>query len=61
MMMTALVRNANGDLKVKYDDWFTNQKDFAEELRANGFKVLKTWRGEKTHAEVEDWEFFNRK
>ena len=61
MMMTALVRNANGDLKVKHDEYFTNQKDFADELRANGFKVLKTWRGEKTRAEVEDWEFFNRR
>ena len=59
--MTALVRNTNGNLKVMHDDWFKNQKDFAEELRANGFKVLKVWNGFKSDAEVDEWEMINRK
>lgn len=59
--MTALVRNESGNLKIMHDDWFKNQKDFAEELRGNGFKVLKIWNGNKSEAEVNEWEFLNRK
>lgn len=58
--MTALVR-VNGNLKVMHDDWFTNQIDFAKELRANGFKVLKIWNGNKSNEFCENWEFLNRK
>lgn len=60
-MRTALVRNASGNLSIKrYDDYATNE-EFAGELRANGFKVLKVWSGNKTDAEVMEWEFLNRK
>lgn len=59
--MTALVRTSTGNLRVIHDDWFTNQKDFAEELRGNGYKVLKIWNGHKTAEEADEWEFLNRK
>lgn len=59
--MTALVRLPSGNLKVMHDDWFKNQKDFAEELRANGFKVLNIWYGYKSDAEADEWEMLHRK
>ena len=59
--MTALVRKPDGNLKVMHDDWYKNQKDFAEELRANGFKVLKVWYGYKSDAEADEWEMLHRK
>lgn len=60
-MMTALVRNENGNLRImRYDDYRT-QKEFAADLRANGFRVLKVWTGTKTDAEICEWEFLNRK
>ena len=60
-MRTALVRNASGNLSIKrYDDYAT-QAEFANDLRANGFKVLKIWNGNKSDAEVQEWEFLNRK
>lgn len=58
--MTALVR-INGNLKVMHDDWFEKQADFANELRANGFKVLKIWNGNKSEAFCDNWELLNRK
>lgn len=60
-MRTALVRDRNNNLKIVRDDYYTTQSEMAEELRANGFKVLKIWNGNKTDAEVNEWEFFNRK
>ena len=60
-MRTALVRNENGNLSVKrYDDYKSNQ-EFADDLKANGFKVLKIWASYKSDAEVDEWEFLNRK
>ena len=60
-MMTALVRNEAGNLSVKrYDDYRT-QKEFAEDLRCNGFRVLKIWNGNKSDAEIDNWEMLNRK
>lgn len=60
-MRTALVRTASGNLKImRYDDYKTNA-EFAADLRCNGFKVLKIWKGNKTDQEVCDWEFLNRK
>ena len=60
-MKTALVRTENGNLKIFRDDYYTTQKEMAEDLRGNGFKVLKIWNGNKTDAEVDEWEFLNRK
>lgn len=59
--MTALVRTEAGNLKVIHDDYFTRQADFAEELRANGYRVLKVWNGYKSEADADAWELLNRK
>lgn len=60
-MMTALVRTETGNLSVKrYDDYRT-QREFAEDLRCNGFKVLKIWNGYKADWEIDNWELLNRK
>ena len=57
---TALVRGENGLSVKRYDDYKSN-KEFAEDLRANGFKVLKIWASYKSDAEVDAWEYLNRK
>lgn len=60
-MRTALVRTESGNLKVmRYDDYKT-QKEMADDLRANGFKVLKIWNEDKPTHEIEAWEYLNRK
>lgn len=60
-MRTALVRTENGNLKVmRYDDYKT-QNEMACDLRANGFKVLKIWNGNKSDQFVDEWEMMNRK
>lgn len=60
-MRTALVRTEAGNLTIKrYDDYRT-QAEFAEDLRGNGFRVLKIWNGYKTMEEIEDWLDFNRR
>ncbi len=60
-MRTALVRTAAGALTVKrYDDYKSNQA-FADDLLANGFRVLKIWAGNKSDAEIDEWELLNRK
>lgn len=60
-MRTALVRNEDGNLHIIRDDWYDTNKEFAEELRGNGFKVLKVWAKNVSDFEVEEWEFINRK
>lgn len=57
---TALVRGENGLSVKRYDDYKSN-KEFADDLRANGFKVLKIWASYKSDAEVDAWELLNRK
>ena len=59
-MRTALVRGTNGLSIKRYDDYKSNA-EFADDLRANGFKVLKVWAGYKTNEEVDEWEFLNRR
>ena len=60
-MKTALVRTKENNLKIIRDDYYKTQKEMAEDLRGNGFRVLKIWNGNKTDTEVDDWEFLNRK
>ena len=60
-MKTALVRTSEGNLKIFRDDYYNTQNEMAEDLKWNGFKVLKIWNGNKTDAEVDEWEFLNRK
>lgn len=58
---TALVRNEAGNLSIKrYDDYRTNA-EFVDDLRANGFRVLKVWACNMSDKAVAEWEFLNRK
>ncbi len=59
--MTALVRTQSGNLTIKRYDDYKNQKEFAADLRCNGFRVLKIWNGYVSDSAVYDWEFENRK
>lgn len=60
-MRTALVRNESGNLSIKrYDDYRSNV-EFANDLRANGFRVLKVWASNMSDEAVANWEFLNRK
>ena len=60
-MKTALVRTSNKNLKVIRDDYKQTNTEFAEELRGNGFKVLKVWNRNVEDSEIDEWEFINRK
>ena len=60
-MKTALARNEAGNLSIIRDDYYSTNAEMAQELRANGFKVLKVWDGNISDREVEEWEFLNRK
>ena len=60
-MKTALVRTKQGNLKIIRDYFYNTQKEMETDLRGNGFKVLKIWNGNKTDAEVDEWELLNRK
>ena len=57
---TALVRGTNGLSIKRYDDYRSNE-EFADDLRANGYRVLKIWAAYKTDAEVDEWELTHRK
>lgn len=59
-MRTALVR-MNGNLSIKRYDDYKSQKEMADDLRANGFRVLKIWNGYKSDGFVDEWEMTNRK
>ena len=59
-MRTALVRGTNGLSVKRYDDYKSNA-EFASDLRANGYKVLQVWAENKSDAEVDEWEYLNRK
>ena len=58
-MKTALVRDENG-MKIIRDDYYSTNKELEEDLRGNGYKVLKVWNGSKTDKEVHAWDFSNR-
>lgn len=59
-MKTALVRS-NGNLKIIRDDFYKTIKEMTDDLRGNGYKVLKVWNGNKSDSEVDQWEWMNRK
>jgi len=62
MIRTALVRNSmTKNLKVIRANDYNTQSDMAQDLRGNGFRVLKIWNGNKTDSEVDEWELLNRK
>ena len=60
MTRTALVRRTNKNLTVIKSDEYKSQKVMAEELRANGFRVLKIWNGDISQDEIDEWEYLNR-
>lgn len=60
-MRTALVRDWNGNLKIMRYDCYTSNKEFAEDLHGNDFRVLKIWARNASEGEIEDWLFWNRK
>ena len=57
---TALVKGPNGYTVKRYDDYRTNA-EFAEDLRGNGYRVLKVWARNVSDAEVNEWHLMNRK
>lgn len=58
---TALIRSKTTGLSIKRSDVYKSNKDFAVDLRSNGFKVLKVWDCYKSDSEVDNWELINRK
>ena len=62
MTRTALVRNnATKNLKIFRSNEYKTQSEFAQDLRGNGFRVLKIWNENKSDSEVDNWELLNRK
>lgn len=61
MLRTALARDKKTEnLRIfRYDD-YKSQKEFADDLRANGYRVLKIWNGYVSDIDVDYWEFLNR-
>lgn len=57
---TALVRSESGNLYVKRYDDYKNNKEFVEDLRANGFKVLKVWASDISYGQAATWVLLNR-
>ena len=53
-MRTALVRGPNGLTVMRQSD-YRNNADFANDLRGNGYKVLKVWKGNMNDQQVNDW------
>lgn len=60
-MKTALARNERGNLEIIRNDYYETNEEMAQEIRANGLKVLKVWNGNIDENEVLEWEFLNRK
>lgn len=60
MMRTALVRISNNVHRIIREDDWSSQKDFAANLRGNGYRVLKIWNGYISDDEVSDWQWLNR-
>lgn len=62
MIRTALVRNPQTkNLEIFRADDYRTQAEMAQDLRGNGFRVLKIWNEDKTDSEVDRWELLNRK
>ena len=59
-MRTALVKGNNGYSVKRYDDYDSN-KAFADDLRGNGYKVLKVWAHNASESEINEWQMMNRK
>lgn len=61
-MYTALVRNKrSGVYTVRRTNDCNSIKEYAEELRGNGFRVAKIFVGYVSDNEVSEWHYYNRK
>ena len=60
MVRTAIVKMGNGTY-FKRMDGYRSQREMAEDLRGNGYRVAKIFNGDKTDEELEEWLFWNRK
>lgn len=60
-MKTALVKNAEGNHEVIRKDCYRTNKEFATDLRGNGYKVVKVWDGDVSDDAASDWFVENRK
>lgn len=59
---TALVRSRSNAYSVRHASYdYHSMKEYAEELRCNGFKVAKIFVGYVSDSEVSDWQLYNRK
>lgn len=62
MIRTALARNSvTRNLKILRSNEYRTQSEFAQDLRGNGFRVLKIWNEDKADSAVNKWELLNRK
>lgn len=60
-MRTALYRNSTGNLAIMRCDDYKTINEFADDLRGNGYRVLKIWNGNISDTDVMEWEYLNRK
>lgn len=59
---TALVRDKkSGAYSIKRVSGYHNMKELSDDLRGNGFRVTKIFKGNVSDIEVADWHFYNRK
>ena len=60
-MRTALYRKPTGNIAIMRCDDYKTIKEFSEDLRGNGYRVLKIWNGNISDSDVMEWEYLNRK
>lgn len=60
-MKVAFVRETPTRTRRITDDSGISKKEFAEELRGNGFKVVKIFSYDATFEDFNNWEYLNRK
>lgn len=59
---TALVRDKkSGAYTIKRVSGYRSMKDLSKDLRGNGYKVAKIFKGCVNDIEVSDWQLYNRK
>jgi len=57
---TALVKDENGAVRIVRKDGYKSNREFEQDLRDNGYKVSKTWAGDKDEQFVNEWDLYNR-
>ena len=59
-LYTALVRLDLSHTYVIKRDGYSSKKEFEQDLRGNGYRVLHVWEGDVSESEVDDWLLVNR-